>query len=211
MTEELKYDELNRSIDSIIAGGEFASTGDEDVDALTRLATGLRGLANPDFKARLRAELVPGSSRPAWWPFRRTTSGEDVGSRPEDQRSGGPIAPTITGLPVLSWLKGQRAFVAAGGSWGVVAGACCISGATANVLGIASAAAVSEFIQSTLPYFVALSIAGLVGWLIWFLREQGLTPTTVALTIRRHGVAMAGSYGLVFGASMGLTMAMGLY
>lgn len=193
MTKVLKYDQLNSSIDSIIASGEFVSAGDESVDAFARLATGLRGLANPDFKARLRAELVPGSRRPA-----------------SLQRSGGPIA-RIVGLPPFSWLKGQRAFLAAGGSSGVVAGACCISGAAASVLGIASAAVITEFIQSTLPYFVALSIAGLVGWLLWFLREQGLTSTTVALTMRRHGFAMAGSYGLVFGASMGLTMAMGLY
>jgi hypothetical protein len=117
----------------------------------------------------------------------------------------------VTGLPLAPWLRGQRAFLVAGSSSGVVAGACCISGAAANVLGIASAAAVQEFIESALPYFVALSIASLVGWMLWFLREQGLTPGTVALTVRRHGVAMASSYGLVFGASMGLTMAMGLY
>jgi len=210
MTEELKYDELNRSIDSVVANGGFASTGDEGVDALARVATGLRGLASPNFKARLRAELAPGSHGAAWLPFRRTVDVGHVQSGLQEQRSGGLIA-RIAGLPVFSLLRGQRAFVAAGGSSGVVAGACCISGATASVLGIASASAVQEFIQSTLPYFVALSIAGLVGWLFWFLREQGLTLTTVALAMRRHGVAMAGSYGLVFGASMGLTMAMGLY
>ena len=210
MSNVLKYDELDSSIESVISRGEFASSGDEDVDALTRLAAGLRGLPNPDFKTRLRAELVPGSRRLAWWPFGRKTRPGYQESSPQGQRSGSLIA-RIIGMPAFSWLKGQRAFVAAGGSWGVVAGTCCISGATANVLGIASAAAVSDFIESTLPYFVALSIAGLAGWLIWFLREQGLTFTTVALTIRRHGVAMAGSYGLVFGSSMALTMAMGLY
>jgi len=208
MTRELKHDELNKSIESIVSSGQFASTGDEGVDALARLATGLRGLANPDFKARLQAELAHGTRRPAWWPFRSRVGAAYDGGLQEPQSS---LVARIMGLPVFSWLKGQRAFLAAGGSWGVVAGACCISGATANVLGIASAAAVQEFIQSALPYFVALSIVGLAGWLLWFLREQGLTLTTVALTLRRHGVAMAGSYALLFGASMSLTMAMGLY
>lgn len=210
MTKELKYDELNRSIDSIIASGEFASTGDEDVDALARLATGLRGLATPDFKARLRAELLPGSRRPVWWPFRLRIGAGDEASELRGEEPGDLVS-RIKRLPASSWIRRQRVFAAAGASSGLVAGTCCISGATANVLGIASAAAVSGFIQSTLPYFVALSIAGLVGWLLWFLREQGLTPKTVAITVRRHGVAMAASYGLVFGASMGLTMSMGLY
>lgn len=209
MSKELKYDELNSSIDSILSDGEFASTGDEGVDALARLATGLCGLANPDFKARLRAELVPPSRSRAWWSF-RPTRGAAHASRLQEKKSSNLVA-RITKLPAFPWLRQQRIFAAAGASSGLVAGACCISGATANLLGIASAAAVTEFIQSTLPYFVVLSIAGLVGWLLWFLREQGQTPATVALTVRRHGVAMAGSYALVFGASMGLTMSMGLY
>ena len=193
MTEKLKHEELNTAIDSIIAGGEFASTGDEGVDAAARLATGLRGLGDPDFKARLRAELLPETHRTLW-----------------SQVSRGVLARAV-GLPGFSWLRGQRAFLAAGGSSGVVAGACCLSGAAASVLGIASAVAVRDFIDSTLPYFVALSIAGIVGWLLWWLRDQGLTLTSVAQTLRRHGVALAGSYGTVFGASMTLAMLMGLY
>lgn len=189
MTEELRYDDLNASIDRIIANGRSASTGDEGVDALARLATGLRGLPSPDFKARLREELA-GSPQPGWWSS---------------------LASRVAGLRTFSWLKGQRAFLAAGSSSGVVAGACCISGAAASILGLASAAAITEFIHSTLPYFVTLSIAGLIGWLMWFLREQGLTLENAGLTVRRHGFAMAGSYGLVFAASMALTMAMGLY
>src|SRR5207244_9913619 len=122
-----------------------------------------------------------------WWPFRRTTRAENDEPRRGGQRSGS-LAALVTGLPVARWLRGQRAFLVAGSSSGVVAGACCISGAAANVLGLASAAAVQAYIESALPYFVALSIAGLVGWLFWFLREQGLTPGTVALTVRRHGV-----------------------
>src|SRR3990172_11570237 len=111
MTEKLKHEELNTAIDSIIAGGEFASTGDEGVDAAARLATGLRGLGDPDFKARLRAELLPETHRTLW-----------------SQVSRGVLARAV-GLPGFSWLRGQRAFLAAGGSSGVVAGACCLSGA----------------------------------------------------------------------------------
>ena len=196
MTDEPKYDDLNRSIDSIISGGEFASTGDEDVDALARLATGLRGLANPDFKARLTAELLPKPGRPAWWPF----------------ASFGGLIARVKSRPALPWFRRNRPFAVAGGSCGLLAGTCCVSGAVASVFGLASAAAVSAFIDDTLPYFVALSIAGLVAWLVvrvfW---EQGLTPKTVALAVRRHGLAMGSAYGVVFGASMGLAMALGLY
>lgn len=196
MTDEPKYDELNRSIDSIIAGGEFASTGDEGVDALARLAMGLRGLPTPDFKARLNAELLPKAGTPAWWPF----------------ASFGGLIARVKSLPAGPWLRRNRPFAAAGGSCGLLAGTCCISGAVASVFGLASAAAVSAFIDSTLPYFVALSIAGLVAWLVVrVLREQGLTPKTLALAVRRHGIAMGSAYGAVFGASMGLAMAMGLY
>jgi len=196
MTDEPKYDDLNRSIDSIIAGGEFASTGDEGVDALARLAMGLRGLPTPDFKARLSAELLPKASTPAWWPF----------------ASFGGLIARVKSLPALPWLRRNRPFAAAGGSCGLLAGTCCISGAVASVFGLASAAAVSAFIDRTLPYFVALSIAGLVAWLVVrVLREQGLTAKALALAVRRHGIAMGTAYGAVFGASMGLAMAMGLY
>ena len=196
MTDEPKYDDLNRSIDSIIAGGEFASTGDEGVDALARLAMGLRGLPTPDFKARLSAELLPQAGTPAWWPF----------------ASFGGLIARVKSLPALPWLRRNRPFAAAGGSCGLLAGTCCISGAVASVFGLASAAAVSAFIDRTLPYFVALSIAGLVAWLVVrVLREQGLTAKALALAVRRHGIAMGTAYGAVFGASMGLAMAMGLY
>lgn len=196
MTDEPKYDELNRSIDSIIAGGEFASTGDEGVDALARLAMGLRGLPTPDFKARLSAEMLPKAAPPAWWPFASL---------------GGLIA-RVKSLPAGPWLRRNRPFAAAGGSCGLLAGTCCISGAVASVFGLASAAAVAAFIDSTLPYFVGLSLVGLAAWLaVRLVREQGLTPATIAVTVRRHGIAIGSAYGAVFGASMGLAMAMGLY
>lgn len=183
MTDEPKYDQLNASMESVISSGAFASTGDEGVDALARLATGLRGLPDPDFKARLKSQLL------------------DSGTTEES---------ALSRVPGASWFRAQYAFLAAGASSGVVAGACCISGAAAYVLGIGSAASVQQFIESTLPYFVALSIVGLIGWLLWFMRDQEITLTTIGFTMRRHGLAMAGSYTLVFGASMGLTMSMGL-
>lgn len=196
MTKELKHDALAGCIDSIISTGEFAATGDEGVDALARLAAGLRGLPTPDFKARLSAELLPKAGRPAPWSF----------------ASFGGLIALVKSLPALPWLRRNRPFAAAGGSCGLLAGTCCISGAVASVFGFASAAAVSAFIDSTLPYFVAVSIAGLAAWLVVrALREQRLTLATLAVTVRRHGIAMGSAYGAVFGASMGLAMALGLY
>ncbi|HSP54846.1 MAG TPA: hypothetical protein VLS25_04590 [Dehalococcoidia bacterium] len=184
MRDDLKYDQLDGSIEGIVSRGERTPTGDEDVDALARLASGLRGLPDPEFKARLRAQIVPAP------------------------RSSGWRLPSA--LPVISWFKGQRVFLAGGGSFGMVAGTCCLIGATGHVLGIASAASITNFIDSTLPYFVALSIVSMVAWLIWLLRDRGFTLPTLGQTVWRHGVALGGAYGVVFGASMALTLAMGL-
>ncbi|MDO8612268.1 MAG: hypothetical protein Q7R32_05520 [Dehalococcoidia bacterium] len=212
MTKELKYDQLNRCIDGIISTGEFASTGDEGVDALARLAAGLRGLPTPDFKAGLGAELLPKPGRPAWRSFPRRFGSALPESRPAMQASRGGLMARVRGLPALPWLRRNRPFAAAGGSCGLLAGTCCISGAVASVFGLASAAAVSAFIDNSLPYFVAASIAGLAAWLVVrVVREQGLTPATLVATVRRHGIAMGSAYGAVFGASMGLAMALGLY
>ena len=81
---------------------------------------------------------------------------------------------------------------------------------TGHVLGIASAASITNFIDSTLPYFVALSIVSMVAWLIWLLRDRGFTLPTLGQTVWRHGIALGGAYGTVFGASMALTVVMGL-
>src|SRR3989442_294015 len=104
MSNALKYDELDSSIESVISRGESASSGDEDVDALTRLAAGLRGMPNPDFKTKLRAELLPGSRQLTWWPFGRKTRAENEESSRQEQRSGSLIA-RIIGMPAFSWLK----------------------------------------------------------------------------------------------------------
>lgn len=185
MTDQLSYDRLNRAIDQVVSSGELVSSGDEDVDALARLASGLRGLPNPEFRARLAAE------------FRR--------------EAGPGLVSRLKSLPPFAWLIRQRAVAAAGGSCGLVAGACCISGAFASVTGLATAAAVTAYIHSTIPYFVGLSIVMLLACLAWSLRPQGFTPRTVGVTVRRHGIAFASAYGAVFAASMALTMAMGLY
>ena len=212
MTDTLKNDELDRSIESVISRREFASTGDEELDALARVASGLRGLPTPEFRARLSAELLPKPGRPAWWPFQRRLRAAGEGSLAHRQESFGDLTAWVKSLPMMPWLGRNRPFAAAGGSCGLLAGTCCISGAVASVFGLASAAAVSAFIDSTLPYFVALSIAGLVAWLVVrVLREQGLTPKSLALAVRQHGIAMGSAYGAVFGASMGLAAAMGLY
>lgn len=180
MRDEIKSERLDEAIEGVVAGGERRSTGDEDLDALARVASGLRGLPDPEFRARLRAEIVPVSGRPV-----------------------------LGTLPVVSWFRGQRVFLAGGASTGVVAGGCCLIGATGHVLGIASAASVTNFIDSTLPYFVALSIVSMVAWLGWLLRDR-LSLATFGQTLWRHGIALGGAYGAVFAASMALTMAMGL-
>ena len=66
MTEQVRYDELDRAIDSIISRGELTSTGDPGLDSLVRLASGLRGLPTPERKAQLREELFPKASRRLW-------------------------------------------------------------------------------------------------------------------------------------------------
>lgn len=193
MNDEAKYEELDKSITSVIGSGEFASTGDEEVDALARLASSLRGLGRPQFRAGLRAELLSPPTNDAGRPFAER------------------MMNLIGALAVTSWFRGQRPFLAAGSSCGLVAGACCISGFAANVLGLAGAATVMASIHNTIPYFVALSIAAMLGWLWWLLREQGITPVTVASTLRRHGLALGSSYAAVFGASVALSMAAGLH
>jgi hypothetical protein len=185
MSKRQSYDELDASIERIISDGGFVSSGNEGVDALARVASGLRGLPDPEFKARLAAEF-------------RKEAQPDLISR-------------MRSLPPFAWLMRQRAIAAAGGSCGLVAGACCVSGAVAHVTGLATAAAVTTYIHSTLPYFVGLSIVMLLACLAWSLRPQGFTPRTVAVTVRRHGIAFGSAYGVVFAASMALTMAMGLY
>jgi len=184
MTEALKYEALDRSIDRTVRQGEFSSTGDEELDALARLASGLRGLPTPDFKSRLGAELAPDANH---WSKQILNSGP------------------------VSWFKRHRTFAAAGASSGLVGGACCVTGAIASVCGLASAAAVSSFIDSTMPFFIALSIVTLVISLVLMLREQGIAAGTLAQTVRRQGLAVASAYSVVFGGSMALTMAMGLY
>jgi hypothetical protein len=178
MTDSIKYERLDESIESTLRRGGPVPAGDEEVDALARLASGLRGLPDPDFRARLRGELLPAAG------------------------------PTAAG-PVASWIHSQWVFLLGGSSFGLVAGACCLIGATAAVLGIASAAAITDFIDSTLPYFVAISIVSMVAWLVWLLRDRFSLPA-IGETVMRHGVALGGAYAAVFGASMGLTMAMGL-
>ena len=185
MRDEQKLDTLDAEISDIVARGRSASTGDEDLDALGRLAVGLCGLPRPEFRTALREQLLGGgTSMPA---HAANTNVRDAHRR----------------WP-LSWLSGQGPYFVAGSSFGVAAGACCLSGFAAHVLGIASAGAARSFIHSTLPYFVALSLAGLVGWIAWLLREQGVSTKSVAGLIRQHGIAIGSSYAVVLAASMAL-------
>ena len=74
MTEQQRYDELDQAIDTLIPQGRLTPTGDAELDALVRVASGLRGLPDPDFRARLPAELFPQPARRPWLAFIRRNS-----------------------------------------------------------------------------------------------------------------------------------------
>jgi hypothetical protein len=186
MIEQARHDQLNTAIDAAISGGEFARTGDAEVDTLSRLASGLRGLASADFKARLRAELLPG----------------------EEQRD---LIPWVRKLPASSSFTRERGLVAAGGGCGLVAGGCCVGGTVVNLLGLASAASVAAFIETSLPYFIGVSILMMTGMLYWMYRSAGFKRANLAPAFVRVGVVVGAGYGVVFAATMALSMAMGLY
>ena len=59
MTDQERFDHLDRALDDLIAGRQPAPSGDPEVDALTHFASGLRGLPDPAFKDRLRRQLLP--------------------------------------------------------------------------------------------------------------------------------------------------------
>jgi hypothetical protein len=59
MTDQERFDHLDHALDDLIAGRQPAASGDPEVDALARFASGLRGLPNPAFKDRLRGQLFP--------------------------------------------------------------------------------------------------------------------------------------------------------
>ncbi len=69
MTEEQRHDQLDEQVDDLISQGRQTPTGDANLDALLRVASSLRGLSDPDFKERLRAELIPQPARGRWLPF----------------------------------------------------------------------------------------------------------------------------------------------
>src|SRR3989304_9181636 len=71
MTEQQRHDELDNAIESLVAGGSIALTGDADLDAMARLASRLRDLPDPDFKARLRLQLFPEAGSRTWTAFVR--------------------------------------------------------------------------------------------------------------------------------------------
>lgn len=186
MTDELRHGRLNASIDVIISRREPAVTGDAEVDALTRLASGLRGLPASRFKAALRAELVPDA---------------------EARGLSGMLAKLRAAISV----DRGTGLAAAGGGCGLAAGACCVGGTIVNLLGFASAAAVSAFIEAWLPYFVSLSLVMVIALFIWVLRREGSGGGLLTRSAMRAGAVVGSAYGVVFAATMALSMAMGLY
>jgi hypothetical protein len=186
MIEQTRHDELNAAIDAVISGGELARTGDAEIDTLSRLASGLRGLPSAHFKARLRAELAPG----------------------EEQRG---LMARVRRLPDGSSFTKERGLAAVGGSCGLVAGGCCVGGAVVKVVGLASAASIAAFIETSIPYFVGVSIIMMMGMLYWMYRSAGFKRANLAPSFMRVGVVVGAGYGVVFAATMALSMAMGIY
>ncbi len=186
MTDEARSAKLNTSIENIVAGGDFAATGEPEVDVLSRLALGLRGFPAHRFKTGLRAELVPGLE-----------------------------ARGLSGL--LARLRAAVAFdrgtglAVAGGGCGLAAGACCVGGTVVNLLGFASAAAVGAFIETWLPYFFSLSLVMMAVLLFFVLRREGSGRVMLTRSALRSGAVAGSAYGVVFAATMALSMAMGLY
>lgn len=82
-TDESKFDQLDASVSSLLERGRPGSSGDEEVDALARLAVGLRGLPSTAFRARLRAELLAGRSETSKGAWSRTIGSMFWSRRPE--------------------------------------------------------------------------------------------------------------------------------
>ena len=186
MTDQATHDKLNTSIEIIISGRDFAATGDSDVDVLARLALGLRGLPTRRFKAGLRAELVPGFEA-------RGLSG------------------LLARLQAAVSFDRGTGLAAAGGGCGLAAGACCVGGTVVNLLGFASAAAVGAFIETWLPYFFSLSLVMMAVLLFFVMRREGSGRVLLTRSALRAGAVAGSAYGVVFAATMALSMAMGLY
>ena|SRR6266536_3292412 len=186
MTDELKYEKLNASIDDIVARGDFAPTGSADVDVLARLGSGLRGLSAEGFKDRLRAEFVP---------------------RVEGRGLSGLLAKIRAAVSI----DRGTGLAAAGGGCGLAAGACCVGGTVVNLLGFASAAAVGTFIETSLPYFFSLSLVMMAVLFFFVLRREGSGRVVLTRSAIRSGAVVGSAYGVVFAGTMALSMAMGLY
>lgn len=69
MNDDPRHDQLDKAIDELLAKGSAEPTGDVELDAMLRVAAGLRGLPDPEFQERLRAEIVPESGRRLRLPF----------------------------------------------------------------------------------------------------------------------------------------------
>jgi hypothetical protein len=73
-----------------------------------------------------------------------------------------------------------------------------------KVLGVASAASVSNFIGVATPYFIGASIILMAAWLFWMARRVNFKMRTLAPVLVRHGALMGVIYGVVLLASISL-------
>jgi len=81
-------------------------------------------------------------------------------------------------------------------------GACCVGGAAVKGFGLASAASVSTFVADATPYFIGLSVLGIVAWAIWLFHKTGRRLGAFAPVLVRQGALMGAIYGLTLGATM---------
>ncbi len=131
---------------------------------------------------------------------------------PEQQAAGtrSGFVSRVRRLPVVSWIWPERRSAEAGASCGLVGGACCVGGAVAKGLGIASVASISSFVGTATPYFIGASVLLMLAWAFWLFRQSGFQVKPFARGFLRHGLVMGGIYGAVLGSTMLVAFAAGI-
>lgn len=132
-----------------------------------------------------------------------------IGESAARQASTGVVSRFRT-LPVVSWVWPQHHSAETGAGCGLVGGACCVGGAAAKGLGIASVASISSFVDVATPYFIGGSLALMLLWGFWVVRRTGFKLGTFTPVMARHGVVMIAIYAVTLGATMLIASAAGI-
>lgn len=89
---------------------------------------------------------------------------------------------------------------------GLLGGLCCIAGAITTAAGLGAAGFFTTLMDRYQLYFILVSIAVMVLWLLRHLRRQGtsvLDIRAIGRTVGPHAVVM----GVVYGVTLGIAMA----